>query len=144
MWPKVSVRVKGVPMSELLLDLVKSTKVVGKSTKVDATVQWNAGDNMVNGVSVKSVPDTIDPETGKSLIDIITAHGVVTALGTIAPFSDRLVPGRAKKGVHPMVPAKLVNLGGGVSVGWRKRAEDAGDWVSVVVTETLTAADLGF
>jgi hypothetical protein len=125
-------------MSELLLDLVKSTKVVGKSTKVDATVQWDAEGRTVNGVSFRTLPVEV--------VDAITAHGVVTALGTIAPFNDRRVTGRKPKGADaaPMVAAKVVDLGGGVSIGFRERTPGASDWVPVVVTETLTAADLGF
>ena len=138
MWPKVSARVKGVPMSELLLDLVKSVKVVNKVPKVDATVRWDAEGRTVNGVSVRTLP--------AGVVDTITAHGVVTALGTIAPFNDRQVTGRKPKGADaaPMVAAKVVDFGGGVSIGWRERTPGATEWVPVVVTETLTAADLGF
>ena len=122
-------------MSELVLELVKS---VGKSRKVDATVQWDAESRTVNGVSVSTLP--------AGVVDTITAHGVVTAMGTVAPFTERQVVGRKPKGAPtaPMVAAKVVDLGGGVSIGWRERTPGAAEWVPVVVTETLTAADLGF
>ena len=119
----------------LKLDLIKS---VGKNREVSATVVWDAEGRTVNGVSARAVP--------ASVVEQITRHGVVTAMGTIAKFQARQVPGRKPKGADaaPMVAAKVVDLGGGVSIGWRERTPGATEWVPVVVTETLTAADLGF
>ena len=125
-------------MSELMLELIKSVKVVNKVPKVDATVQWDAEGRTVNGVPFRTLPT--------SVVDAITAHGVVTALGTIAPFNDRQVTGRKPKGstTAPMVAAKVVDLGGGVAVGFREQKPGSGTWVPVTVREAVTAADLGF
>ena len=119
----------------LSLELVKS---IGKDRKVSDTIVWDVEGRTVNGISVRALPSNV--------VDQITRHGVVTAMGTVAKFSARQVPGRKPKGstTAPMVAAKVVDLGGGVAVGFREQKPGSGTWVPVTVREAVTAADLGF
>ena len=119
----------------LKLDLIKS---VGKNREVSATVVWDAEGRTVNGVSARAVP--------ASVVEQITRHGVVTAMGTVAKFQARQVPGRKPKGADaaPMVAAKVVDLGGGVAVGFREQKPGSGTWVPVTVRAEVTASDFGF